>query len=180
MRSIIFAAFAALIGFTSCNDETKTAGAQDDVAQKNLEISRMVSRAFQTGDVSLVDSAVADDFLDHTDRGDKVGKDSLKAMINMVRTNFKDMKVEVISEAANTEYVFQWLRYTGTSDGTMGMPAGPYDMKGLEISRHKDGKIVEHWAYMDVAEMMKMMNPNANSTIPPMPDQRKDSAAKSK
>lgn len=51
-----------------------------------------ITKAFQTGDVSGIDSVVADDFLDHTDRGDVKGKDSMKAMINMMHINFKDME----------------------------------------------------------------------------------------
>lgn len=86
-----------------------------------------------------------------------MGRDSLKAMINMIHKNPNDMKMEAIREVADDEYVFQWLRYTGTSDGSMG-PAGPYDMHVIEVSKHKDGKIVEHWAYMDATEMMKMMS----------------------
>jgi predicted SnoaL-like aldol condensation-catalyzing enzyme len=126
-----------------------------------------VAKAFETGDVSAIDSVVADDFVDHTDRGDKVGRDSLKAMVNMVRTNFKDMKMETIRELADDEYTFQWMHYTGTSDGLM-MPAGPFDMHGMEITKFRDGKAVEHWAYMDVAEMMKMMGQQGAPPPPPM------------
>ena len=45
--------------------------------QKNLAASNVITKAFQTGDVSGIDSVVADDFVDHTDRGDKIGRDSL-------------------------------------------------------------------------------------------------------
>jgi len=52
-----------------------------------------------------------------------------------------------------------WMHWTGTSNGSMpDMPAGPYDMNGIEVVRFKDGKAVEHWAFMDAREMMKMMS----------------------
>ena len=50
------------------------------MAEKNLAASRIVTDAFKSGDASKIDSAVAADFVDHTDRGD-MGRDSLKKMI---------------------------------------------------------------------------------------------------
>jgi predicted SnoaL-like aldol condensation-catalyzing enzyme len=155
MKKILLAAIIGIIGCTSCNQNETTAA--NDKEQQNLEAARKVAKAFETGEVSAIDSVVADDFLDHTDRGDKRGRDSLKAMINFVRTNFKDTKMETLREVADEDYTYQWMRYTGTSDGTMGMPAGPYDMHAMEITKFRDGKAVEHWAYVDAAEMMKMM-----------------------
>jgi len=164
MRKFILPALASLFFLSSCGDNVKVKGEskEGDMSQKNLEASRAVTKAFQTGDVSLIDSAVADDFVDHTDKGDKVGKDSLKAMVNMVHTNFKDMKTETLKEFGDNDHVFSWMRFTGTSDGSMGMPKGPYDMHTIEVVRFKDGKAVEHWSYMDAQEMMKMMGQSQN------------------
>jgi len=39
------------------------------------------------------------------------------------------------------------------------MPAGPYNMTGMQVVRCEDGKIVEHWEFMEPREMMKMMPP---------------------
>lgn len=162
MKKILFATQAGLFFlFISCTNSspatTAEAPAKDNSAtQKNLAASQAVSKAFETGNASLIDSVIADDFVDHTDRGDIKGKDSLKAMITMVHATNKDMKMDILKELADDEYVFSWMRFTGTSDGTM-MPAGHYDMHGLEITKFKDGKAVEHWEYMDPSEIMKMM-----------------------
>ena len=141
---------------TSCNEGKKgEMGKDNSMVQKNVQASQMVSKAFETGDVSNIDSAVASDFVDHTDRGDK-NRDSLKSMIKMVHATNKDMKMDLIKELADEEYVFSLMRFRGTSDGSM-MPAGPYDMQAMEVSKFKDGKAIEHWEYMQPAEMMKMM-----------------------
>jgi predicted SnoaL-like aldol condensation-catalyzing enzyme len=144
----------------SCNnkaaDETTGEAKMSAQAEKNLAASHIVVDAFETGDVSKIDSAVASDFVDHTDKGD-VGRDSLKAMIKTWKAASKDNKTDIIKELADDEYVFSWMRFTGTSDGSMGMPAGPYDMKSIEVVRFKDGKAVEHWGFMEVRDMMKMM-----------------------
>ena len=107
MKQILLAIFIGITCCTGCTNNTATTGS--DRQQTNLEAARKVAKAFETGDVSAIDSVVADDFVDHTDRGDKVGRDSLKAMVNMIRTNFKDMKMETIRELADDEYTFQWM-----------------------------------------------------------------------
>ncbi len=82
----------------------------------------------------------------------------------MVHTNFKDMKMEKVREMADDEFVFSWMRYSGTSDGAMGMAKGPYTMNTIEVSKFRDGKAVEHWAFMDAQEMMAMRGqPNMNN-----------------
>jgi predicted SnoaL-like aldol condensation-catalyzing enzyme len=143
--------------FSACDNEG-THTHENTVAQKNLETVRVINKAFDTGDTSQIDSVVSADFIDHTDRGEK-DRDSLKLMISMVRKTFPDMKGEVIRELADSNYVFTWMRFTGTSGGQMDMPKGPFDMKAVQITRLKDGKIVEHWEAMDMQDMMKMMPP---------------------
>ena len=160
MKTIFLAAIAGLLCIcTSCNSGADSTSDNNDNAQeqKNLAASDVINKAFQTGDVSGIDSVVSDDFIDHTDRGDKKGRDSLKAMVNFIHSNFKDMKMEKIRELGDNEYVFTWMRYTGTSDGSMGMPKGPYDMSAIEVAKFKDGKAVEHWSFMDMQDMMEMM-----------------------
>jgi predicted ester cyclase len=156
---MFFAAFAAALLAASCNDKTAVAGANsdNDASKKNLEASHVIDQAFKTGDVSKIDSVVAGDFLDHRDYGDVKSRDSLKALIKMVHDTFKDMKMETIHEISDKDYVYTWMRYSGTSNGEMGMPKGPYDMSGIELSKFKDGKVVEHWAFMNMRDMMKMM-----------------------
>ena len=85
------------------------------------------------------------------------GRDSLKAMVKWVHSSMSDMKTEKLREAANEDYVYSWMRYTGTTDGSMGIAKGPYDMESMEISKYKDGKVVEHWGFMEMQDMMKMM-----------------------
>lgn len=168
MKKNLFAAFAGLLCICiSCTSKTDTTADNKDNAQeqKNIAASDVIMKAFQTGDVSGIDSVVSDDFIDHTDRGDMKGRDSLKAMVNFVHSNFKDMKTEKIRDVADGDYVYSWMRYTGTSDGSMGMPKGPYKMTAIELAKFKDGKAVEHWSFMDMQDMVKMMpqQPNMNN-----------------
>src|SRR5687767_11520884 len=119
MKKILFAAFAALLSFSSCDtDTTRTSDDNDNTQeQKNIAASNVISKAFETGDVSGIDSVVSDDFIDHTAEGDMKGRDSLKASIRFIHSTFKDMKMEKIRKIADDDYVFSWMRYSGTSDG---------------------------------------------------------------
>lgn len=126
----------------------------NSMSEKNLAASHIVNDAFQSGNISKIDDAIASDFVDHTERGD-MNRDSLKAFITMMHKEFPDMKMEMIKEMADDEYVFSLMRWTGTSNGQMGMPKGPYDMKAIEVVRFKDGKGVEHWTYMQTPEVKK-------------------------
>ena len=161
MKQILSLLAAGLLCcFVSCNNEKTEAETKEEssAAKKNLEASHIVTKAFDTGDPGMIDSVVASDFVDHTDKGD-MNRDSLKAMIVAWKADSKDSKTEIIKELADDDYVFSWLRFTGTTSGTMGMPAGPYDMNSIEVVRFKDGKAVEHWGFMQLADMMKMMGP---------------------
>ena len=162
---IVSAGFVCLL--MSCGGK---GGGMSAAAKKNLEASQAVTKAFDTGDTSKINDVIAADFVDHTDRGDK-NRDSLKAMIVAWKAASKDSKTEVIKELADDDYVFSWLRFTGTSDGSMGMPAGPYDMSSIEVVKFKDGKAIEHWGFMEMREMMKMM---ANMPQPPADTAKKN------
>lgn len=161
MKKYLLAVVSSLFLFCmSCNNKAGDGkmgdGKMSDQAEKNLAATHIVTDAFETGDISKIDSVVASDFVDHTERGD-LGRDSLKAMITKMNATNKDMKTKIIKELADDEYVFSWLRFTGTSDGSMGMPAGPYDMTSIEVVKFKDGKAIEHWGFMEPREMMKWM-----------------------
>jgi predicted SnoaL-like aldol condensation-catalyzing enzyme len=174
MRRILLILLAGTLpfAFMSCNNATETSSAakasgNNSAAEKNLASSKIITDAFKTGDQSKIDSAVASDFVDHTDHGVVKGSDSLKAMITSIHQNYADMKSDVIKEVGDDEYVFTLMHFSGTSNGAMGMPKGPYDMHTVEVTRYKDGKAVEHWGYMQPEEMMKMM------PMPPMPAETK-------
>ena len=157
MKKYLFFISVVFMGLiVSCKSEKKEG--LSEAAQKNLDATHGVTKAFETGDVSKIDDYVAADFVDHTDKGE-TGRDSLKSMIKAMHGVDPTMKMETIKELADDEYVFEWMRNKGTSDGSMGMPKGPYDMRSIEVIKFKDGKAVEHWTYMEPADMMKMMPP---------------------
>ena len=161
MKKIFFAVLAAGFICVSC-DNKGTGDKGNGRKEMNIAASDAVSKAFETGDVSKIDSVIAPDFIDHSDQGDKKGPDSLKAGIAMMHKMCTNIKMEKVKELADDEYVFSWMRYSGTSDGSMGMPKGPFTMNGVEVIKFKDGKAIEHWGFANTQEMMKMMGQHDN------------------
>ena len=113
--------------------------------------------AFATGNQDAIDVVIADDYMDHTSSGDFKGRDSVKANIATWHTNLKDVKMERLKEFADDEYAVFWMRFIGNSNGRMGIPTGPFDMTTIQVVRFKDGRAAEHWNYMDMKQMMQMM-----------------------
>jgi predicted ester cyclase len=161
MKKILLAIPAAILILLSFHvNAQKSTAKLSDKAKKNLEACKKVNEAIMSGNMALVDQVIAEDAVDHAGmQGDIVGRDSIKAELGRIRTMFNDMKMDVVKELADDEYVFQWMRMTGTpANSQMGMPAGTkFDMTAIEVTKFRDGKAVEHWEFIQPADMMKMM-----------------------
>ena len=71
MKYFLFTVTTSLLGICiSCN-ESSTISAKEkgnSQAQRNLDAWHVVSMAFATGDQNVIDTVIADDYLDHTSR----------------------------------------------------------------------------------------------------------------
>ena len=165
MKRLTFIVCIAISTFLiSCNNESASISGNSSEEQKNISADSIIGEAFRTGDVSKIDSVVAPDFVDHSDMGE-MNRDSLKSMINMIHTKMADMKMEKVRIAADGDHVYSWMKYTGTSDEGGMMPKGQhYNMNVIELTRFKDGKAVEHWAFLDMRDMKQFM-PQGNMNM---------------
>ena len=178
MKKILIAAAAGLLCFLiSCKDAGPSS--TSDETQKNLDANNRVMKAIETGDSVTIDSLIADDAVDHMGpNGQEVnGGDKIKHMLIDMHNHVKDMKFDIISSAANGDYVFTLSNISGTmTDASMGMPAGTkMDEKTVDVVKVKDGKMTEHWGFVDPAAMMKHMQ-----EMPAMPqmDHKMDTTQK--
>ncbi len=160
MKKLILVA-AVLCCFASCKDSTTTSTTDNSQNEKNLENNKKVYKAIETGDAATIDSLIAGDAVDHQGPNgmDIKGTDSVRHMLADMHNHVKDFKLEVIADAANGDYIFAMAHISGTmSDASMGMPAGSkMDEKGVDVVKLKDGKMIEHWGFVDPNEMMKHM-----------------------
>lgn len=158
MKKFLFIASSGLICFfISCNSNTG-GNAQ---GEKNIATYHAINDAIESGDVSKVDQFIAADAIDHSgEHGEIKGLDSIKASFTHFHETYPDMKLEEQQDAASGDYVFSLTRFTGTNNApSMGAPAGThFDMTAVEVIKfNKDGKATDHWEYMTMADMMKMM-----------------------
>jgi predicted ester cyclase len=163
-KNLALAVTGFLCLFISCKDSGATS--MTDVNQKNLDINAKIIKAIETGDATTINSLIADDVVDHMGPNGKEikGGDNLKPMLIDMHNHIKDMKFEVITASANTDYVFTLSKISGTAiDSSMGMPAGTVMNENVvDLVKIKDGKITEHWGYVDPAAMMKHMKESSS------------------
>jgi predicted SnoaL-like aldol condensation-catalyzing enzyme len=128
----------------------------EDAGKKNLLAANAINNAIETGDVSNLGDYITLEAVDHSgEHGDVKGIDNIKAVFGQRHKMApNDMKLEVIRELADSEFVFQWLRVTGTAPATgMGAPVGSkFDLASVSVTRFKNGKATEHWEFMELAQ----------------------------
>lgn len=135
--------------FISCNG-----GGHSATTIKNMEVSAAIVNAYESGNFDKMGDYIAADGIDHGgEQGDVIGLDSIVANMKRYHAMMPDMKSVITKVLADDEYVFTWSK----SEGTMG--GQKITMTGIDVSRFKDGKAVEHWVYLDPKEIMQMMMP---------------------
>lgn len=165
-KFLLLISVSSMLLIISCNNEQK--GELSDAAQKNLDAFNEVSKCFETKDFSRLGDYVAEDAIDHGGQeGEIIGLANWKSEFEKWSANTEGDKNETIVALANDDYVMAWMRFTGkTKVDQMGSKAGEnFDIRTVEIAKFKNGKVVEHWVYLDPAEMMKMMGGAGGETI---------------
>lgn len=166
---IILALLAAITGCNNSGTSSTTTNAADSsgsMEEQNLAKNKSIYKAIETGDSATIKGLIADDAVDHQGPkgGDLKGGDNITHMLTDMHNHVKDLKFDVVADAAKGDYIFAMVEMDGTAtDNTMGMPAGS-SMKGksVDVVKVKDGKMVEHWGFLDWQDVMKM------SAQPPM------------
>ena len=179
MKELLFAGSAVLTCcLLACSGNMGNQGGMSDKAKKNLAAGEAVAKMFESGDFSKVGDYIAADAVDHTgmNGGEVKGLDSMKAEFSRMGDMMSNMKNEIVKEIADDDYAFQWMKESGTMKvDEMGMKAGTaYAFNAIEVSKfNADSKVTDHWSFMNMNDMMKMM--------PQMPMENKmDTAMKKK
>lgn len=89
------------------------------------------------------------------------GIQQLKDMIAKSSTAFTDNKTEEMHMITEGDCVVMHYRWKGVNTGSMGegMPATnkPIDVQTVDVLRFENGKVVEHWGYMEEFKMMEQL-----------------------
>lgn len=161
----------AMLVLIACT--SKKEGGMSDAANKNLDAHHGIVKMFEAGDWSKAGDFIAKDAIDHgagPTGGDIVGLDSMMANFNKMGEMMDDMKMKTIKELADDDYVMAWMEQTATANvdaPEWGMKKGvTATYSAIEVSKYKDGKVTEHWSFMTMADMMKMMGGSGNMQMP--------------
>ena len=114
-----------------------------DVIKKNVAAFNFIIKSFVAADTSVIDSIMTADYIDHNANDN--GRDSIKNIIITEHNAAKDVKAETVHITADSEYVFGWIRYSGTSDGAPAKPKESFSVDVVELFKFRDGKATEHW-----------------------------------
>jgi predicted SnoaL-like aldol condensation-catalyzing enzyme len=132
-------------------------------ADKNTANTNSVFRGIESGDLSKMNDFVSTDVVDHNMGMEVKGLDSVKKMLGDLHNHISNLKMSMITDATNGDYHFTLIKMTGTTkDNSMGMPANtPLSSTTVGVERISNGKVQEHWRFVDAGEMMKMMQQHA-------------------
>ena len=127
----------------------------------NIEQQKKFGAAAQSGAFEQFAELVAPDCIDHDPApGQVAGPEGYAAFFGEMRAAFPDMKIEPIHLVADADNVAFAYTLTGTHQGTFMnvSPTGkPIKVRGLQISKFKDGKMVERWGSSDELGILKQL-----------------------
>jgi len=164
MKKLAFAVSAVILScFITCTNNTAHEDGPSDKAKKNQETNQAIIKMFESGNFSNLDSFIAADAVDHSGpQGEVKGLDSIKAMFQYFASTMSDTKIEIVKELADDDYVMSWIKQSWTAkmdDPMMGMKAGDKgNMQSIEVTKYNsEGKVTDHWGFISMGDMMKMM-----------------------
>jgi len=163
MKKLVFAFSAVILCLLISCADSKNEGGLSAKAKKNLENSEAIAKMFEKADFSKAGDHIAADAVDHSGpQGEVKGLDAMMAMFKQFSEMSTDAKNEIVQELADDNYSMMWLKQSWTAkvdDPMMRMKAGDHgNMESIEVCKHNaDGKITDHWSFISMADMMKMM-----------------------
>jgi hypothetical protein len=125
------------VSYCCCAQQIKSSSQNSEQQQRNIAADNVLLEAFETGDVGKLDGIISPDFFNHT--GNHKGIDTLKNSIKAFHEHMKTVKVDLIRQLADDEFVADWVRYTGANTAMV--------IEGMEVTRYKGGRAVEHWFF---------------------------------
>jgi steroid delta-isomerase-like uncharacterized protein len=156
----IFISLLVLAAFLfSCN-QPQTGPTEEEQANLAL-MNRIYNEVINQGKLEVFDELVSTDMVEHEKLpGFEPNKEGVKQYFQMMHTAFPDLHFQVDDIFAGGDKVVARITMNGTQQGEfMGMqPAGKkIAVKGIDIVRFANGKLVEHWGVTDAMTMMQQL-----------------------
>jgi predicted ester cyclase len=111
--------------------------------------------------VELIVDLVDEEFFNHTaempQTKDRAG---VEFIVNELHSAFTGFEAEILHIVEQDDMVATYKIFRGTHDGSwLGLPASgkPVEFQVFDLVRYRDGRLIEHWAVIDGATMLKQV-----------------------
>jgi steroid delta-isomerase-like uncharacterized protein len=140
---------------------------QDNQAEQNKElIRRAVEQIYNGANYSTLDQFVADDFVVHVSKDEKVyGREGVEQFYTELRRAFPDLFFTIQDQIAEGDRVVTSWKAEGTHSGAFkGIPptGKRVTLSAVDIDKIVNGKVVECWTKMDELGLLNQLG-----AIPP-------------
>ena len=129
--------------------------------EENKKAQEKFGEAVNSGNLEKLRDLVAEDVKEHDPAPNQgTGPQGYIDFFTMMRNAFPDMKIEVEKMVADEDNVAFAYTLTGTHKGDfMGVDGTntPIKIRGMQISRFKNGKMVERWGSSDELGILKQI-----------------------
>ena len=130
------------------------------------EVVRRVIDLLNTGDLDAAEKLIAPDAINHAaPPGGGAGPAAFRPAWEAVRAAFPDWLFMIDQSVTDGDLVCCRYTNTGTQQGEFGgYPATgkSFSALGLDMVRVRDGRVVEHWALLDLAAMGEQLGWHAD------------------
>jgi steroid delta-isomerase-like uncharacterized protein len=120
-------------------------------------IVREFNKGINQGDREAMYNVMGEDYVFHTFLGTIRGRDDVYKNLMEMREVFPDLEVTIDTQVADSDYVVNRVRMTGTHEGEfVGIPPThkKVETTGIGMFRFEGDKIVEHWAEWNVMAVL--------------------------
>jgi steroid delta-isomerase-like uncharacterized protein len=133
--------------------------------EENKDLIRRYIEAIDANDSddwSMVDEYIAEDFVAHNPPlpGVTLDRDGMKQASEIFRVASPESRHEILMQVAEGDLVVSHIRGRGVHKGDLlGIPATNKDIQttGIAIHRVRNGRIVEYWSVVDVAQVLQQV-----------------------
>jgi predicted ester cyclase len=131
-------------------------------AEANMALVRRWFAETDRGNLDIIDELLPVDYVDHNPPlpGMPPGREGLRQTVLALRAAFPDAVHTIDEQIAEGDKVMTRLRVRATFQGECigRQPTGAVvEISGAAVHRIANGKLVEHWAHMDMADFIRQL-----------------------